>query len=72
MTIPFHGMSPDLEKMPGFKNALDTANQNLSPGQNRDSSDANNASEDTSTPSQETQEQETNEKTGRNAKGEND
>lgn len=51
----------DLEKMPGFKNALDTANQNLSPGQNRDSSDANNASEDTSTPSQETQEQETNE-----------
>lgn len=51
----------DLEKMPGFKNALDTANQNLSPEQNRDSSDANNASEDTSTPSQETQEQETNE-----------
>lgn len=51
----------DLEKMPGFKNALVTANQNLSPGQNRDSSDANNASEDTSTPSQETQEQETNE-----------
>ena len=51
----------DLEKMPGFKNALDAANQNLSPGQNRDSSDANNASEDTSTPSQETQEQETNE-----------
>ena len=45
----------DLEKMPGFKNALVTARQN------RDSSDANNASEDTSTPSQETQEQETNE-----------
>ena len=51
----------DLEKMPGFKNALDAANQNLSPGQNKDSSDANNASEDTSNSSQETQEQEINE-----------
>ena len=51
----------DLEKMPGFKNALVTANQNLSPGQNRDSSDANNASEDTSNTSQETQKQQINE-----------
>ena len=51
----------DLEKMPRFKNALDAANQNLSPGQNRDSSDVTNASEDTSNTSQETQEQETNE-----------
>ena len=52
----------DLEKMPGFTNALDAANQNLSLGQNINSShDVNNTSEDASNTSEETQEQETNE-----------
>ncbi len=48
--------------MPGFTNALDAANQNLSLGQNINSShDVNNTSEDASNTSEETQEQETNE-----------
>ncbi|MFR5068628.1 MAG: hypothetical protein ACLTE2_01380 [Eubacteriales bacterium] len=52
-----------MEKMPGFTNALDAANQNLSLGQNINSShDVNNTSEDASKYIvEETQEQETNE-----------
>ena len=51
----------DLEKMPGFKNAPDAADQNFSPGQNKNSPNANNASEDTSNTLEEAQEQEINE-----------
>lgn len=51
----------DLEKIPGFKNALNAADQNLSLGQNMSSHDVNNASEDASNTPKETQEQETDE-----------
>lgn len=48
----------DLEKMPGFKNPLHAADKNLALGQNMSSHDVNNASENTSNTSEETQEQE--------------
>ena len=51
----------NLEKIPGFKNALDEANQNLSMEQNRNSSDENLSSEDTTNVPEETQEQKPNE-----------
>lgn len=51
----------DLEKIPGFKNALNAAGENLSLGQNMSSHDVNNASQDASNTPKETHEQETDE-----------